>query len=390
MFQNYTSSASSCQIHPRLSVTNGIHDYSSKRPSAQTDIDDHLNFSPARPTATVLVMAQSASSAPLASIQRLVWDARLPLEIRLAPAECRTFDQADPYMVSLCRPDGLCAHTDTPPKVAWPRTSYIPLLLSRLHAFFAPLLIADPASVTPESGYLTHDGVPLKWHLPLGLLYDLYVLSVHDSPRDRPPVSPVPFKLTLHFTPDADNASVNLITPDLVRMHDFFINAVKEADFLRSGTAKPIMSLSAADSKALWASTRDNDLAVFAKIHQSLLPSRGQLRNVPLRIYLPASPEGDESTAQIKVLQAQVAPTQPLQASGTAAQARATTAGQPQTLGTALYNLIPSLFPSRRIPILARPILHGASIPLNANLEELASWGCYADGWLHIVIAMNG
>jgi autophagy-related protein 5 len=273
--------------------------------------------------------------------------------------------------------------------VAWPRISYIPLLLSRLHAFFSPWLIDDPETIAPDSGYLTHDGVPLKWHLPLGLLYDLYVLSVQDSTADQPAVSPVPFRLMLHYKPDSINANVNLIDPDPVRMHDFFINAVKEADFLRSGTAKPIMSLSAADSKALWSSTQDNDLAVFAKIHQSLLPSRGQLRSVPLRIYLPSSPEGDETTAQMKVLQAQVAPSLPAQTGGTAAQARTAGAAQPQTLGTALHNLIPSLFPSRRTPILARPLLHGAPIPLSANLEELASWACYADGWIHLVIAMN-
>lgn len=312
-----------------------------------------------------------AHSSPLADIQRAVWHARLPLEIRLAPSECRVYDQADPYLV------------------AWPRISYIPLLLPRLYAFFSPLLIVGSSAVSPDAGYLTHDGVPLKWHLPLGLLYDLYVLSVRDSPADHSAVSPVPFRLTLHYTPDSINADVNLIDPDPVKMHDFFINAVKEADFLRSGTAKPIMSLSAADSKALWSSTQDNDLAVFAKIHQSLLPARGQLRNIPLRIYLPASPEGDETTAQMKVLQAQIPPVLPAQASATAAQARAASAAQPQTLGTALHSLIPSLFPSRRTPILARPILHGAPISLGANLEELASWACYADGWIHMVIAMN-
>lgn len=42
-------------------------------------------------------MAQS--SAPLAAIQQHVWNARLPLEIRLAPSECRLYDQADPYLV---------------------------------------------------------------------------------------------------------------------------------------------------------------------------------------------------------------------------------------------------------------------------------------------------
>lgn len=273
--------------------------------------------------------------------------------------------------------------------MAWPRVSYIPLLLSRLHAFFASYLIADPDSVAPDAGYLTHDGVPLKWHLPLGLLYDLYVLSIRQPDTDLQDLPPVPFKLLLHYTPSAESAIVNLISPDPVRMHDFFINAVKEADFLRSGTAKPIMSLSATDSKALWSSTQDNDLTVFAKIHQSLLPSAGQLRNIPLRIYLPSSPESEDSAAQMKVLQAQVAPYVQVQSTGTAAQARGLVAGQPQTLGTALHSLIPSLFPSKRTPLIARPILHGAPISLMANLEELTRWGSYADGWIHVIIAIN-
>ena len=29
-----------------------------------------------------------------------VWEGSIPLEIRLSPSECRTFDQADPYLVS--------------------------------------------------------------------------------------------------------------------------------------------------------------------------------------------------------------------------------------------------------------------------------------------------
>ena len=246
----------------------------------------------------------------------------------------------------------------------------------------------DPDSVAPDTGYLTHDGVPLKWHLPLGLLYDLYVLSVRETESDHSGASLTPFKLTLHYTPDSMSATVNLISPDPIRMHDFFINAVKEADFLRSGTAKPIMSLSAADSKALWTSTQHTDLAIFSKIHQALMPSSTQLRNVPLRIYLPSSSEGEE-TAQMKVLQAQVAPWMSNQSTATAAQARNTAAGQPQTLGTALHTLIPSLFPSRRTPLIARPLLHGAPIPLTASMDELSRWACYADGWLHVVIAIS-
>lgn len=59
-----------------------------------------------------------------------------------------------------------------------------------------------------------------------------------------------------------------------------------------------------------------------------------------------------------------------------------------QTLGSALNTLLPSLFPSRRDAILAEPILHGATVPFGAPLEELMREAAYADGWLHLSLVM--
>lgn len=262
------------------------------------------------------------------------------------------------------------------------------MILPRLHAFFSPSLIADAETVSPYSGYFTYDGVPLKWHLPVGLLYDLYLLSTRDAGSDNTSPTPLPFRLTLHFAPDPERPTM-AATP--VVLHDSFINSVKEADFLRSGTAKPIMTLGAQESKALWTSTQDNDLHTFSKLHATLVPSPGQLRNIPLRVYLPSSPDQDPNKAQIKVLQSQIPPTVSAAGQNTPAALRgAGGAGQAQTLGTALHHLIPSLFPSRRTPILATPLLHGAPVPMGAVLEELVRWGCYADGWLSVVVAMRG
>jgi len=62
--------------------------------------------------------------------------------------------------------------------------------------------------------------------------------------------------------------------------------------------------------------------------------------------------------------------------------------GQPQTVGTALNQVIPSLFPSRRSPLLAQAVLHGAVLPLSASVEELLRNASYLDGWLHIAVVM--
>ncbi|ERF71351.1 Autophagy protein 5 [Endocarpon pusillum Z07020] len=291
-------------------------------------------------------------------LQERVWAGRLPLEIRLASSECRIYDQSDPYLISV------------------PRLCYLPLLLPRLHAFFSPVLIADPTTTPIYDGYFTYDSVPLKWHLPIGLLYDIYVLSSSQDPA----TPPLPFKLILHFQ---NGSGLNLISAEPAVLHDAFINSVKEADFLRTGTAKPIMSLSAADSRALWGSVQSHDMATYKRIYNSLLPQN--FRNIPIRIYLPSGPDGEK--ASIKVVQAHIPPT--VNSTPSAAGGASRTSTTTQTLGSALRSLMPSLFPSSRTPVLARTVLHGAVVPLGSQLEELARNATYTDGWLGVVVVMN-
>lgn len=256
----------------------------------------------------------------------------------------------------------------------------------------------------------------MKWHLPIGLLYDIYVLSTQDVQRESsgstwiPERKAEPFRLTVHFSKDSSLANgSSVVNSSQAIVHDAFINSVKEADFLRSGNAKPIMSLSAADSKLLWTSAQENDLKTFSRIHAGLLPTNTPWRNIPLRVYLPSTsdselPDRQEDTqgnndtssgfsqGQIHVLQSQIPPYTVSPSSTAASQLRTPNVGQSnrQTVGTALHTLLPSLFPSRRTPILAKPLLHGAVVPMNAILEDVASKACYADGWVNIVVAISG
>lgn len=63
---------------------------------------------------------------------------------------------------------------------------------------------------------------------------------------------------------------------------------------------------------------------------------------------------------------------------------------QPQTLGTALNTVLPTIFPSRRNPLLAHPVLHGAVVPMSGNLEDLGKAAAYSDGFLHVAVVMLG
>ena len=110
-----------------------------------------------------------------------------------------------------------------------------------------------------------------------------------------------------------------------------------------------------------------------------------ELRHVPVKIYLPTSAtqstadsisEEGRQVGHIRVVQSLVPLYLPSR--------------QPQTVGTALNSILPTIFPSRRNPLLAQPVLHGAVVPMGAIIEELGRAAAYADGFLHLAVVMLG
>jgi len=247
-------------------------------------------------------------------MQSQIWGATVPLHITHPSSSI-------PYLIQV------------------PRLSYLPLLLPRLTSFFGP------------ATSFTYEGILLK-NLPVGLLCDLY------QPE-------LPWRLVLGDGP-------------LFDIHDTFMNSVKEADFIRNGTAKGIMSMSKENSTQLWNAVQDNDYIAFARINNILLNPSTPLKHIPLRIYIPSTPSSPTSTpdalGSIKIIQTLIPPY--------------TERREIQTLGSALNAVLPSLFPSRRDAILAEPILHGAPVPFRAPLEEVMREAAYADGWLHLGVLM--
>ena len=279
------------------------------------------------------------------------------------------------------------------PQVQYPRLSYLPFLLPRLHCFFSSALI-NP-DVAAHQGWFSFGGVPLKWQHPVGLMYDLFsgaeFASVdisasrkikghgsNEEQRDGPNV--LPWKIVLHFTHWPSDHLIPLDSSGKIH-HDVFINSVKEADFLRNGTAKVIMSLSKDDSTKLWQSVQDHNLALFNTVNQKFLnpPGGAPLRHGPMKIHLPTNSDaaqtaetGGQSTR--RVVQSLVAPM--------------LSTRDPQTLGTALHSLLPTVFPSKRSALHAKAVLHGATVPLVAHVQELVEGAAYPDGFLHIAIVL--
>ncbi|OTA70063.1 hypothetical protein K449DRAFT_380074 [Hypoxylon sp. EC38] len=251
----------------------------------------------------------TSTSVSPSAIPQTLWDLQVPLLITHAAAP------NTPFVTSI------------------PRLSYLALLLPRLSSYFG----------LPCSSF-HHEDVLLR-NLAVGLLVDLYQPTL-------------PWRLTV-----SDGLSWDI--------GDTFLNSAKEADFVRNGNAHQIMSLSKEHTTALWNAVQDNDYAAFAKVNSRLLNTSRELRNVPIRVYIPQSSE-DAAAGSFKVVQSLVQPR--------------VNDRTPQTLGAALRGLLPRLFPSSRDPVLADVILHGARVPFRAPLEDLMREAAYPDGWLCLVV----
>lgn len=158
------------------------------------------------------------------------------------------------------------------------------------------------------------------------------------------------------------------------------------------------MKMSRTDTTALWNAVQDNDFATFSRINNRLLNPPTPLKHVPIRVYIPSSPPGDASgssmstgsPASFKIVQTLVPTTTPNHA-GRMSMSILHSARQPhapQTLGMALKDMMPELFPSSRDPVLANVILNGVSVPFDAPLVELMREAAYPDGWLCLVVVL--
>ncbi|KAH9906841.1 autophagy protein Apg5-domain-containing protein [Xylariomycetidae sp. FL2044] len=255
-------------------------------------------------------------SAPISSskIPQALWDLQVPLFITHADAP------------------------NTPFVTAVPRFGYLALLLPRLSTYFG----------LPCSSF-HHEDVLLR-NLAVGLLIDLYQPTL-------------PWRLTVGEGTSWD-------------IGDTFLNSAKEADFVRNGNAHTIMSLSKDNTTALWNAVQDNDYSSYIKVQSRLLNTSRELRNVPIRVYIPQTADDtndiNNQAGSFRVVQTLIQP-----------RASERT---PQTLGTALRTLLPMLFPSSRDPVLADVILHGARVPFGAPLEDLMREAAYPDGWICLVV----
>lgn len=156
--------------------------------------------------------------------------------------------------------------------------------------------------------------------------------------------------------------------PTKQTLKDYWIHQLKEACVSRDGNANRIMSLSNANSQKMWDSLVSHDFKTFWSIMTNVLPREkdaAAIRSLPIKVYLPMS---NQCIAAI------VKPE--------------TSDGKLTTIGQSLHSHLPTFFPSETKPVIARAVVHGVEVPLEAVLANLYYMAMYPDGFLHISLVM--
>jgi len=189
-------------------------------------------------------------------VLREVWEGRLPVCFSLSPEDQSTVETPEPCYLLV------------------PRMSYFPLVTDRVAKHFS-------VSITPEEGdelWLEYNGEPLRWHYPVGCLFDLLTSQ-----------SALPWNLTVHFKKFPEKEIIRCQGKEAVEAN--FMSAVKEADSLKHRSAV-INSMRKNDHKQLWMGVCTDKFEQFWSVNKRLMErTNGEpFRCVPVRVMQPDRP----------------------------------------------------------------------------------------------------
>lgn len=185
-------------------------------------------------------------------VLREVWDGRLPVCFQLAPAEVHTMQQPDDYYLMV------------------PRQTYFPLVSDKVKKHFARYIQPD---LQDAELWLEFNGMPLKWHYPVGVLFDL---CAYDSL--------LPWNITVRFQRFPENELLHCSSREVVESH--FMTAIKEADALKH-RSHIINGMQKKDHNQLWQGLQNDKFDQFWMVNRKLMEHVNDelFRYIPFKVY---------------------------------------------------------------------------------------------------------
>ncbi|XP_045197350.2 autophagy protein 5-like [Mercenaria mercenaria] len=207
-------------------------------------------------------------------ILRDVWEGKIPVCFTLAQDEVIA-EQPEPVYQML------------------PRHSYFPIVTEKISKHLSQYVDKEKVGEM----WIDFEGQPLKWHNPVGVLYDLYGSY-----------SSLPWKLTVHFQDFPEDEIIHCVGREAVEAH--FMSMLKEADALKH-RSNIINGMQKKDHKQMWMGLVHDKFDQFWPINKRLMENTGDdmFRYIPFRIYQidrpfiqllfkPHSEEGNEHTLE--------------------------------------------------------------------------------------------
>ncbi|XP_022101326.1 autophagy protein 5-like [Acanthaster planci] len=185
-------------------------------------------------------------------ILREVWEGRIPVCFTLASDEV-TSEQPDLFFLLISR------------------QTYITLVTDKVQKHFKKF-----TDVTEEDEmWFDYEGQPLKWHYPVGVLFDLYAHGIV-----------LPWNITVHFKNFPEEDILRCRSKDVIEAH--YMSCLKEADVLKH-KSHVISNMQKKDHKQLWTGLQNDKFDQFWATNRRLMEriSDEPFKFVPFKIYQP-------------------------------------------------------------------------------------------------------
>lgn len=284
-----------------------------------------------------------------------VWNGRLPACIRLAPEDDDSVTPPDPYYIML------------------PRLSYLSIATDKVKKHFSKFVSTNKCD---SEMWFDFEGAPLKWHLPIGVLYDQLE---RDCKLDTDPLGP-PWALTAHFGNLPSEEILKCDTKESVE--SLFMSCIKEADQIKH-SGRIVSAMQKKDHNQLWQGLLNDKFDQFWAVNRRLMevsvlsnqPEAGasqpttvettdgfrSFKNIPIRLY-----SKDKLLAQKLVK-----PTKNVEHGGE----------RPTTLG----DLLVDYYSHSNIDSMT-VVTQGINLEADVPLQWLAEHLSYPDNFLHMCL----
>jgi len=262
-------------------------------------------------------------------VLRELWDGRLPICFSLAADEVISVETPEPIYLMVSR------------------QTYLPIITEKIERHFMKHIEKDLV----DEIWMEFEGQPLKWHYPVGLLYDICAYN-----------SSLPWNITVHFQNFPSDELMRCSSREVVESH--FMSTVKEADALKRNS-QVINSMQKKDHKQLWMGLLNDKFDQFWMVNRKLMDCTPEdpFKHIPIRLY-----QLDKPFVQKLV--------KPFQTESCGLGAR----GDVLTLGGAISILTPD------IPQPYSVVIQGLEPPLETPIHYLSEHLSYPDNFLHIVL----